>query len=207
MTTLTVVYNHTHTDQAYPTGTWVTMNTGSDFLIFTNGSPQVADGQAIPSSFQLSSAGIVLTGVQQTVPHYLIANVGANILNELFLMGPGNYQYVLGFVFSGATTSEPVLEAWDDISLSTTNAACLGAGTPSNSWLQGVTTTSGAPGASWIGSKLAGSSDGNFLYLNNNGGPLTGAANLYCNLKMVVPATQTAGGTNNPVLCIKFTTT
>jgi len=207
MTTLTIAFNHTNTDQAYPTGTWVTVTAGTDYLIFTNGSAAVADGQAIPSSFQLSSAGMVLTGVQQIVPHYIFANVGGNILNECYLMGSGNKRYVLAFVFSGATTSEPVLEAWDNTSMNSFNDVSLGSGTPSNSWLHGIQTTSGLPGASWTGSPLAGSSNGNFLWLNNQNGALSGAGTLYCQLQMIIPSTQTAGGAETPILVCKYTTT
>ena len=207
MTTVTIAVNNTNTDQAYPTGTWTPIAVGTDYIIFTNGSPQVADGQPIPSSFQLSSAGMVLNGSTQTVPHYILADVGSNILREIFLMGPNNFQYVMAFVFNGATTSEPVLEAWDNSALNTINSVSLGSGTPSNSWLYGITTTAGTPGANWTGSKLAGSSDGNFLWLNNQSGALTGATTLYCNLKMIVPSTQTAGGAETPVLTVKYTTT
>ena len=204
---LTIAFNHTSTDQAYPTGTWVTVNTGSDFLVFTKGDPLVADGQAIPSSFQLSSAGMFLNGTTQVVPHYLVANISGNILNEVFLAGPQNKRYAFACIFSGATTSEPVLEVWDNSGLNTINAVSLGSGTPANSWFRGITTTAGLPGVSWSGSPLAGSSDGNFLWLNNLNGALSGARVLYFNLQMVIPSSQTQGGVEAPVICVKYTTT
>jgi hypothetical protein len=207
MTTLTIAVNNTSTDQAYPTGTWVTVVPGTDYLIFTNGSSAVANGQPIPSSFQLGSAGVVLNGLTQVVPVYLLASVGANLLKQIYLMGSANKRYVMAFNFSGATTSEPVLQAWDDTSLSTTNNNSLGAGTPANSWLHGITTTTGLPGSSWVGSPLAGSGSGNYLNLNNGSGPLSGAATLYCQLQMIIPSTQTLGGAETPVLVVKYTTT
>lgn len=206
-TTLTIAINNTSTDQAYPTGTWVTVNPGVDYLIFTAGSTSVAAGQPIPSSFQLSSAGLLLTGSLQVVSTYLLASVGANLLKAIPNMGAGNKRYIMAFVFSGATTSEPVLEAWDDTSLSTANDQSLGAGTPANSWLLGVTTTTALPGVGWGGTPLAGSSNGNFLFLNNGGGALSVASTLYCNLKMVIPGSQTNGGAETPVLVCKYTTT
>lgn len=207
MTSLTIAINNTNTDQAYPTGTWVTVNPASDSLIFSQGSTAVADGQPLPSSFQLGSAGVVLNGTTQVVPQYLLASVSANLLKRIWLMGNGNYRYVMAFYFSGATTSEPVLEAWDNTSMNSYNDNCLGAGTPSNSWLHGITTTSGAPGPSWVGSPLAGSSNGNFLWLNNQSGPLSAAGTLYCNLQMVIPSTQVNGGAETPILVVKYTTT
>lgn len=186
---------------------WVQVTPGSDKLIFTKGSPVVANGQPIPSSFQLSSAGMILNGTQQTVPHYILAHLGTNLLYEVYLMGSGNFRYVMAFDFNGATTSEPVLEAWDDSNLNTVNDVSLGNGTPSNSWLFGVTTTASLPGVSWSGSALAGSSDGHFLWLNNQTGALTGATTLYCTLKMVIPASQVNGGAETPVLVCKYTTT
>lgn len=207
-TTLEIFVNNTNLDESYGTSgvLYTQIALGSDFLIFTNGSVVVADGQPIPSSFQLSSAGVLLNGSQQTIPHYLLADVGSNLLREIFLMGPGNYQHVMAFVFSGGTTSEPILEAWDDSTLSTINDVSLGAGTPSNSWFHGVQTTSGLPGVNWSGLPLAGSADGNYLQLNAGNGPLLSAGVLYCNLKVVVPSTQLTGGTEQPVLTVKFTT-
>lgn len=208
-TTLTIAVNNTSDDVAYGSSgvTWTTVVPGTDFIVFSNGSAAVADGQPIPSSFQLSSAGMVLNGATQVVPYYLLADIGSNLLRQIFLMGSGNFQHVVAFVFSGATTSEPVLEVWDNTGLSTTNDVSLGSGTPSNSWFNGIATTSGLPGVSWTGSPLAGSSDGNFLYLNNGSGALTGAATLYCQLQMIVPSSQTQGGAETPVITVKYTTT
>lgn len=206
MTTLTIAVNNTSTDQTYPTGTWISVSIGNDYLIFTT-SASLA-GASVPSSFTLSSGGVLLNGTQQIFPNYYLAHPGVSPETYAIpLMGNQNKRYVMAFVFSGATTSEPVLEAWDNSGLSTYNDNSLGAGTPNNSWLYGVTTTSGAPGTNWTGTPLAGSSNGNFLWLNNQNGALTGAANLYCNLKVVVPASQTTGIAETPVLVCKYTTT
>lgn len=206
MTTLTIAINNTSTDQVYPTGTWISVTIGNDYLIFTTSAGLA--GASVPSSFTLSSAGVLLNGIQQIVPYYYLAHPGGSPHTYTIpLMGNQNKRYVMAFVFSGATTSEPVLEAWDDSGLTTTNDTTLGAGTPNNSWLRGITTTAGLPGSNWSGSPLAGSASGNFLFLNNQNGALTGVATLYCNLQVVVPATQTAGGAETPVLVCKYTTT
>lgn len=204
-TTLSIVFNNTSTDQVYPTGTWITATAGTDYLIFS-GSSSLAGG-SIPSSFTLSSSAVLLTGSQIIVPYYYLAHPGGPNTYAIPNMGNGNFRYVMGFVFSGATTSEPVLEIWDDIGLSSTNDVSLGLGTPNNSFFRGITTTAGSPGANWTGSPLAGSANGNFLWLNNQSGALTGATNLYCNLQVIIPATQTNGGAETPVLVVKFTTT
>jgi hypothetical protein len=209
MTTLTVAINADTQDLAYGTSgvEWVDISLANDYLIFSAGSDTVKDGEAIPSSFQLSQAGVVLTGSDILVAHYFLADISANQLKEATLMGQKNKRYVLAFDFDGITTSEPVLEAWDNSDFDTVDSACLGNGTPSNSWLRGITTTESAPGDSWTGYRLAGSSDGHFLWLNNQNGALSGAQTLYCNLFMIVPAAQTTGGAETPVLVCKYCTT
>jgi len=208
MTNLIIAINHDSQDLPYGSSgvDWVDVSVGNDSLIFTAGSDTVKDGEAIPSSFQLSTAGVVLTGSDITVPHYLLADVSDNQLKEVFNMGNGDKRYVLAFNFDGITTSEPVLEVWDNSSMDSVDNVCLGSGTPSTSWLRGITTTDALPGASWTGSRLAGSSDGHYLWLNNLAGALTVAKTLYCNLYMVVSGLHTTGGAETPVICVKWTT-
>ncbi|MGD2072069.1 MAG: hypothetical protein PVG65_01080 [Candidatus Thorarchaeota archaeon] len=180
----------------------------NDELIFSAGSDSVADGEPIPSDTQLNQAGLLLVTprAEQTYDKYFLSDNSAGILKEIHNMGAGNYRYVLAFSFDGATASEPVLEVWDDSDLDSINNVSLGAGTPSNSWFRGITTTGALPGASWTGSRLAGSSDGHFLYLNDENGALSGADILYCQLKVVIPASQTDAGANTPVIAIKYAT-
>ena len=111
----------------------------------------------------------------------------------------------MGFYFDGATASEPVLEVWDNKDTNTYNIIALGEGSALNSWFRGITTTDGLPGTNWVGSKLAGAGEGYYLLLNNDNGPLDEAGTLYCNLKIVIPSTITAGGTVTPVIVCKYT--
>lgn len=185
---------------------WTTISPANDKLIFSSGSDTVTDGQPIPSSFQLSQAGVVLNGFDVVIPHYFLADLSANLLRECTLMGNADKRYVLAFDFDGATTSEPVLEMWDNTLMNSVNATTLGAGTPSSSWFRGITTTDGSPGAGWSGNRLAGSTNGNFLWLNNQNGALSVAKVLYCNLYAVVPSIQVAGGGENPIIVVKYTT-
>lgn len=185
---------------------WTELDTTNDEIIFTDGNDTVKDGEAIPSDTQLNSAAPVLDSTEQTIPKYLLADSSAAILKEIHNMGAGNYRYVFAFSFDGATVSEPVLEMWDNTDLDSVDSAVLGSGTPASSWIRAITTTSALPGAAWTGSRIAGSSDGHFLWLNNENGVLSGADVLYCQLKMVISATQQDAGSSNPVICVKFAT-
>jgi hypothetical protein len=88
--------------------------------------------------------------------------------------------------------------------MQTADSVVLGEGTPSASWIKGVVTTDALPGASWAGIALAGSSDGHYLSLNFGNGALSGADTLYCNLKVVIPSSQTDAGAVSPIIAIKY---
>jgi hypothetical protein len=195
--------------QDLPVGTtgvdWVEVNLGADALIFSNGSEIVKDGEPIPGSSALNQAGIVLTVLEQVIPHYFLADFNENLLKEIHNAGNQNKRYVFCFAFDGATASEPVLEMWDNTALNTFINYSLGAGTASNSWFRGVVTTNALPGTNWVGSKLAGSSDTHFLWLNNQAGALNTAKNLYCNLKVVVPASFPNAAAETPIMVVKYT--
>jgi hypothetical protein len=179
----------------------------SDYIIFTNGSVDVADGQPIPTELQLNHAGVVISPTVEVIyPKYLLADVSAAILREIFLAGNQNKMYVFAADFDGATASEPVLELWDIDDLNTIDYHTLGDGVADNSWFRGVTTTAGLPGNDWAGSKLAGSEAGYFLLLNNGSGALSTAKTLYFNLKAIAPANYQSSGVEQPVFAIKYTT-
>ena len=205
---LTIHINHSSTNSPLLTSgvDWVEIDPDNDKIIISNGSDTVADGEVSPGESALNGAGIVLDGSEQTYPHYFLDDSSAVELKEIFLMGSGNNRYVIAFEFDAPTVSEPVLEAWDDSDMDTIASTILGAGTPSSSWIKGITTTDDLPGDSWIGSTLAGSSDGHFLWLNNESGALLVADVLYCQLKCVVPASQTDAGASTPIIVVKWTT-
>lgn len=205
-TTLTVAVNTSNNDVEYTDSgsTWAVIDTDNDYLIFSNGSTAVNDGEDIPTQSELQSAGMVLNGTQQIVDRYFLADVGSDILQEIFLMGNTTNRYVMAFSFDGATATEPVLELWDDSGLDTITSTTLGAGTPSSSWWKAICTTSSAPGSDWTGTSLAGSGSGYYLNLNNGNGALASADDLYCNLKVVIPATATSGISATPVFAVKF---
>lgn len=203
---LNVWFNISSSDQPLDVSgvDWLEFSEGNDTLIFSNGSTEVIDGADIPSQSELTSAGVVLTGSEIVIPLYLIADLSEDELQEVHLMGNIDAQYVMAFDFDSGTASEPVLEFWDDNTLDSVDSIILGSGTPSQSFIRGITTTTDPSGADWVGSRLAGSSAGNFLYLNDENGPLTVADTLYCQLKVVIPASQTTGFSANPVWCVKW---
>jgi len=206
-TSLVISVNHDTQDEVYGASgvEWEDINISNDSLIFTNGSTAVADGEPIPSESELNSAGVLLTGTEQVVPKYFLADISDDELKEIFNMGNQNKRYVMAFDFDGATASEPVLELWDDSDLDSIANVSLGEGVASSSWWRGITTTDALPGADWVGNRLAGSSTGHFLWLNDESGALSGADTLYCNLKIVIPSTATVAGNEQPVLVCKFT--
>lgn len=187
---------------------WIEIDELNDFLIFSGGSDMVADGEAIPSDTQLNQAGLLLLTprVDQTYEKYFLADADANLLRQIHNMGAGNYRYVVGFDFDAETVSEPVLELWDDEDLDSVDITSLGAGNPSSSWFRGITTTNALPGSGWTGSRLAGSSDGHFLWLNDQNGALESADTLYCQMKIIIPSTQLEAGAEVPVFAIKYAT-
>lgn len=203
---LTMYVNVSEIDSPYGTSgvEWIEFDPGTDYFIFSRGSDLIADGQPIPSQNELISAGIVLTGVEQIVDKYFIADVSGNVIREIPLMGNQNTRYVIAFDFDAATASEPVFEVWDDDTLLTVEATILGSGTPSQSFIRAITTTAALPGTNWVGSRLAGSGSGNFLYLNNENGALLVATTLYANMKIIIPASQLTGFSVSPAFVCKY---
>ena len=208
-TALTIYANVDTQDQPLNTSgvEWVEIDGANDFIVISNGSVGVVeDGQVVPGQDELNQAGFVLSGIQITADKYFVADISADELKQINNMGNQNKRYVLAFDFDGPTASEPRLELWDDVTLSTVNNISLGEGTPNNSWFRGITTTAGLPGINWTGSRLAGATAGNFLYLNNQAGPLGAAGTLYAQLKLIIPATADTSGAETPVAVVKYTT-
>ena len=205
MTVCKIYANVGTADSALGVGDFLEIDPLADSIIFTAGSDTVDEGEPIPSSTQLNQAGVILTGSQVIVDKYFVADDSENELREIQNMGNQNKRYVLAVDFTGGETiSEPVLEVWDNSDMDSADNISLGEGTPSNSWFRGIVTTDALPGEDWVGSRLAGSSDGYFLFLNNLSGALTVAKTLYCQLKVVIPATATQGGAEQNVIAVKY---
>lgn len=203
---LTIHFNTDVQDQPLDTSgvEWSEYSIGNDTFIFSGGSPEVADAQPMPSQSELIQAGVPITGSEIIIDKYFLGDISADELKEINLMGNQNTRYVMAFDFDAATASEPTLECYDDLTLDTATSTILGGGTPSLSFVRGITTTYSAPGTNWVGSRLAGSGSGNFLYLNDQNGALTAADVLYANLKLIIPASQTTGFSSNFVFVVKW---
>jgi hypothetical protein len=72
---------------AYSGSDWVEIDSINDVIIFTEGNDTVKDGEPIPSNTQLNSAAPLLTGVEQTVSKYMLADASDNLLKEITNMG------------------------------------------------------------------------------------------------------------------------
>ncbi|MFH0805978.1 MAG: hypothetical protein V1901_03835 [Patescibacteria group bacterium] len=209
------VYINTDT-QDLPRGSsgveFVEMSLVNDSLIFSNGSNVVADGLVIPGEIALTQAAAIIDIVDVIVPKYFLADASAVILKEIHNAGNQNKIYVFCFSFDAATASEPILELWDNTAMNTVFLYSLGGDNvsvedPDDSWWRGIVTTDGtAPGFNWVGNKLAGATDGHFLRLNKGNGALIVAKDLYCQLKIVIPANFAYAAAEHPIFSIKFTT-
>lgn len=209
MTGVTLHINHTSTDS--PLGTsgidWVAVNATYDTFIFSDGGSGVVDGDDTPTDEELNRAAVALSNSVDVEPdYYFLLDYSDDEIKEIFLAGNQNKRYVFCAEFDGATATEPQLEAWDNDSMNSYSDPGLGNGTPSASWYHAVATTSALPGADWTGYALAGNGASNILALNEGNGALTGATNLYFNLKVIIPAGYVTPALHTPVLVITFTT-
>ena len=194
---------------------YVTLDLVNDYLIWTegndiNGNPILVDGEDEPTVSELNLASTIIDADDPvTVAKCFVFDKddGAGKIQLIDGMGD-NERYVFGFSFDGATASEPQLEAWDTTDHDSTDFHVLGAGTPANSMLKAVCTTAGAPGSAWSGSALAGAS--NILQLNNGSGGISdpgsgNTAELYCNLKIVIPADYATPAVEPFILSVRYT--
>ncbi|HSG31997.1 MAG TPA: hypothetical protein VLB82_10680, partial [Thermodesulfobacteriota bacterium] len=204
-----VYINTTAVDQdriAQP-GNYILIDTANDKLIWSAGSAAVADGQDTPTGTELDEAATIITTVAVEVDKLFLldfSDTGVE-LKEIDLAGSTDTQYVLNFSFDNATASEPTLEAYDDNTHTSANLNVLGSGTPGDSMIKAVLTTSGSPGASWSGTPIAGAVAPNVLELNGGGGAFGSAAEVYVNLQVVIPASYPTPFTEAPVLTCRYT--
>jgi len=218
-TNLTVRVNYVDAAVNYQTtpADYIAMDLINDYLIWTTGDATVKDLMlAAPTSGQLTSAATVIDpDVAKTVPLCLLYDhshdVGGAYYTHKVIGMSENKRYVFAASFDGATASEPQLEAWDTSAHTTTANKCLGDGTPANSMVKAVCTTSSLPGASWTGTAIAGSGAGRFIQLNDGNGALAALASgitsqeLYFNAKIVIPAAYASAVAETFVLSIRYT--
>lgn len=208
-TALDVRVNYVDADIAYGVtpADYITMDLTNDYLIWTKTLAGLLDHEPIPSELN-AAAEIIDPAVAVTVTKCLLMDyshdVGGSSYYTHQVIGMGlNKKFVFCFSFDGATATEPQLEAWDTSAHATSNKHVLGAGTPANSMMKGVCTTTTLPGVGWAGTALAGAS--NVLLLNDGSGALVGAASLYSNLKIVIPAAYVTPAAETFVLTCRYT--
>jgi len=161
-----------------------------------------------PTSSELNeNAEIIDPAVAVTVSKCLWMNYSHEIFGPYYthlVKGMGeNKKFVYCFSFDGATATEPQLEAWDTSAHATAVKNVLGLGTPANSMMKGVCTTTTLPGANWAGTSLAGAS--NVVLLNDGSGALSGAKDLYANMKIKIPANYSTPAAETFVLTCRYT--
>jgi len=217
MTNLTIRTNYIDADLEYgESGAgYIDLDLDHDYIIWTKGDATVKDLMtAEPTAKELNNASAIIdASADVDVALCLLMDYSHNVggayyTHEVVGMGE-NKQFVFDFSFDGATASEPQLEAWDDSNHNTTDAHVLGNGTPANSMLKAIATSTSLPGASWAGSSIAGND--NVLLLNEGNGALdelaTGETSheLYANIKITIPAGYATPEVVSFVLSTRFT--
>jgi len=213
MTNLDVLINYVDADVNYETtpANYITMDLDNDYLIWTEGDATVKDKMTSkPTSDELNAAATLIDPDDDKEVNLCLlmddSGYGGYYTRKVIGMGL-NKRYVFGFSFDDATASEPVLEAWDNSDHDSTDNHVLGAGTPADSMVKAVCTTSSLPGASWVGTPIAGA---NVLQLNAGNGALPAPASgetteLYCNCKIVIPAAYASPAVETFVLTVRYT--
>jgi hypothetical protein len=209
MSTVKLHINHSSTDSPFGTSgiDWVEVSPINDTFIFSNGGVGVSDGENTPTTEELNRAAVQLSASVEVEPNsYFLLDYSDDELKEIFLAGNQNKRYVFCAEFDGATATEPQLEAWDNASMNSIANACLGGGSPSQSWYRAISTKSALPGTDWVGTHLGGNGASYIVLLNGGSGALSVATNLHFNFKIIIPAGYITPSIHTPVLAIVFTT-
>jgi len=206
-TNLLVRVNYVDSDISYTVtpGDYITLDLTHDYLIWSKTLANLMTHEPTPDELN-AAAEIIDPSVAVTVTKCLLMDYDHSVggyYTHLVIGMSLNKKFVYCFSFDGATATEPQLEAWDTSAHSTYAKHVLGAGVPANSMMKGVCTTTTLPGVGWAGTALAGAS--NVLLLNFGGGALGGAADLYANLKAILPAAYSTPAAETFVLTARYT--
>src|SRR3989304_1213544 len=207
-TNLLARVNYIDADIAYivTPADYITLDLVNDYLIWSKTLADLMTHE--PTADELNTAAeIIDPSLAVTVTKCLLMDyshdVSGSYYTHLVKGMSENKRFVYCFSFDGATATEPQLEAWDTSAHITYIKNVLGLGTPINSMMKGVCTTTTLPGAGWNGTALAGGS--NILLLNDGSGALGVAKDLYCNLKIVIPAAYSTPAAETFVICVRYT--
>lgn len=202
-----------YTYQSQPTY-YIELDLDYDYLIWTAGSATVVDRMtAEPTPDELNEASTLINAVSDvTVDKCMVMDYSHSYDTgkyTLLVIGMGeNKRYVFSFAFDDETATEPQLEAWDDDTHTSATLNVLGDGTPADSMVKAVCTTAGSPGASWVGTPIAGSSD--VVLLNNGAGGLGSVPSgqttqdLFANIKIVIPSAYSTPASEQFVLTVRY---
>lgn len=208
-TAMTFRVNYVDATVAYGTtpADYIAVDLTNDYLIWTAGDSTVKDLMTSePTASELNAAASVISdSADVTVALCLLMdyshNVGGAYYTHKVIGMSENKRYVFCFSFDDVTATIPRLEAWDTSAHSTTAKNVLGAGTPANSMVKAIKTTDGLPGAGWAGTAIAGASN----YVELDSAVLSGAKDLYANIKIVIPTAYATPAAETFVLTVRYT--
>lgn len=201
---ITLHYNNTSSDIPYdptssgvyiPVVSTVSGTTYSGTIVFTGGGiDEVREGDPIgtrSATVRPESGSLVVptTFVEQEVMH------------QVPLAGIHNHRYVFAVQVDGSTTSDVYLEAWDDLTHTTTDLPVL-AGTASNSnesMVHAISTTGSYPGDFWVGTRIRGYGSRIGLYGSTS---MTDVI-LYFNIYVEIPF-DSPTFINTPILSLRY---
>lgn len=210
-TDMTFLINYVDADVTYAVtpADYIEMDLTNDYLIWTAGDSTVKDLMTHePTADELNAAASVISDdADVTVEKCLLMdyshNVGGSYYTHLVKGMGENKKYSFCFSFDAATATEPQLEAWDNTDHDSSDNHVLGAGTPANSFVKAVCTTTSLPGASWVGTAIAGAS--NVVLLNDGSGALSVATDLYANIKIVIEQAYATPSAETFTLSVRYT--
>jgi hypothetical protein len=215
-TTMTLLVNYVDADVDYQTtpADFIALDLANDYLIWSEDLDDLMTHE--PTTDELNEHAVIIDeDDDKMVPECLLMDkshdVGGSYYTHLVIGMGDNKKFVFAFSFDGATANEPQLEAWDDSDHDSTDKHVLGAGTPADSMVKAICTTTSAPGASWTGTAIAGSGATRVVKLNDGSGALPElesgevSQELYANIKIVIPQAYATPAIETFVLTVRFT--
>jgi hypothetical protein len=211
MANMKFLINYVNADVNYTTtpANYIELDLDHDFLIWTHGDDIVKDLMTHePTAGELNAAAEEISEEEDVMVTLCLLmdyshNVGGSYYTHKVIGMGENKRYSFCFSFDGATATEPQLEAWDDITHTTSNKNVLGLGVALDSMIKAKCTTNTLPGVDWAGTPIAGGS--NVVLLNDGAGALSVAKDLYSNIKIVLPEDYDTPAVENFILTVRFT--
>lgn len=215
MTTMNLLINYVDADINYETtpADYIEVDLTNDYLIWSEDLEDLMTHE--PTTDELNEHAVIIDEeADKTVPECLLMDKSHDVEGAYYthlVKGMGeNKKFVFAFSFDGATANEPQLEAWDDENHNSTDKYVLGAGTPANSMVKAICTTTSLPGASWAGTAIAGSEATRVIKLNDGVGALPNlesgetSQELYANIKIVIPTAYANPAIETFILTVRY---